>query len=39
MLPQHSDIEIAWYASIQQDTAGAEWLEDRHYTVLHPGIQ
>ncbi len=21
------------------DTAGAEWLEDRHHTVLHPGIQ
>lgn len=35
MLPQHSDIEIAWYC----DTAGAEWLEDRHHTVLHPGIQ
>ncbi len=36
MLPQHSDIEIAWYCF---DTAGAEWLEDRHHTVLHPGIQ
>lgn len=21
------------------DTTGAEWLEDRHHTVLHPGIQ
>lgn len=31
MLPQHSDIEIAWYASIQQEPNGWKTVTTRFY--------
>ncbi|EFZ4818523.1 tail fiber assembly protein, partial [Shigella flexneri] len=31
MLPQHSDIEIAWYASIQQEPNGWKTVTTQFY--------